>query len=77
NLNTPTGDTVYGFNTHTERDFYRATSSCSKLVFSVWDAGGNDTLDYSGFSQNQKINLNEKALSHVGGLKGNVSIAAG
>lgn len=77
NLTTRTGDTVYGFNSNTERDFYSATSSSSKLVFSVWDAGGNDTLDFSGFSQNQKINLNEKALSDVGGLKGNVSIAAG
>ncbi|MGK8767170.1 serralysin family metalloprotease AprA [Pseudomonas aeruginosa] len=77
NLTTRTGNTVYGFNSNTERDFYSATSSSSKLVFSVWDAGGNDTLDFSGFSQNQKINLNEKALSDVGGLKGNVSIAAG
>lgn len=44
NLTTRTGDTVYGFNSNTERDFYSATSSSSKLVFSVWDAGGNDTL---------------------------------
>ncbi len=37
---------------------------------SVWDAGGNDTLDFSGYSQNQRINLNEGAFSDVGGLKG-------
>ncbi|MDK2353217.1 serralysin family metalloprotease, partial [Pseudomonas paraeruginosa] len=77
NMTTRTDDTVYGFNSNTERDFYTAASPNSKLVFSVWDADGNDTLDFSGFSQNQKINLNEKALSDVGGLKGNVSIAAG
>jgi serralysin len=47
------------------------------VVFSVWDGGGNDTLDFSGFSQNQKINLNEGSFSDVGGLVGNVSIAYG
>lgn len=46
-------------------------------MFSPPDAGGNDTFDFSGFGQNQRINLNEKAFSDVGGLKGNVSIAAG
>jgi len=46
-------------------------------VFSVWDGGGNDTLDFSGFTQNQKINLNEASFSDVGGLVGNVSIAKG
>jgi serralysin len=46
-------------------------------VFSVWDAGGKDTLDFSGFTQNQKINLNEASFSDVGGMVGNVSIAKG
>ncbi|MCU7249713.1 serralysin family metalloprotease [Pseudomonas koreensis] len=77
NLDTRAGDTVYGFNSNAERDFYSATSNASKVVFSVWDGGGNDTLDFSGFSQNQKINLNEGSLSDVGGLVGNVSIAYG
>ena len=77
NLGTRAGDTVYGFNSNAERDFYSATSNASKVVFSVWDGGGNDTLDFSGFSQNQKINLNEGSFSDVGGLVGNVSIAYG
>ncbi|MGF6108845.1 serralysin family metalloprotease [Pseudomonas frederiksbergensis] len=77
NLDTRASDTVYGFNSNAERDFYSATSAASKVVFSVWDGGGNDTLDFSGFSQNQKINLNEGAFSDVGGLVGNVSIAHG
>ncbi len=46
-------------------------------MFSVWDGGGNDTLDFSGFTQNQKINLNEASFSDVGGMVGNVSIAQG
>ncbi|EBX9480069.1 M10 family metallopeptidase [Salmonella enterica subsp. enterica serovar Abony] len=77
NMTTRTGDTVYGFNSNTDRDFYTATDSNQKLVFAVWDAGGNDTLDFSGYSQNQRINLNEGSFSDVGGLKGNVSISAG
>lgn len=77
NMSTRADDTVYGFNSNTDRDFYTATSSSQKLIFSVWDGGGNDTLDFSGYSQNQRINLNSESFSDVGGLKGNVSIAAG
>lgn len=77
NYATRADDTTYGFNSNTGRDFLSATSGSDKLVFSVWDGGGNDTLDFSGFSQNQKINLNETSFSDVGGLVGNVSIAQG
>ncbi|EAX4319101.1 serralysin family metalloprotease [Salmonella enterica subsp. enterica serovar Richmond] len=77
NMTTRTGDTVYGFHSNTERDFYSASNSSQKLIFTVWDAGGQDTLDFSCYSQNQRINLNEGSFSDVGGLKGNVSIAAG
>ncbi|MBI6548920.1 serralysin family metalloprotease [Xenorhabdus lircayensis] len=77
NTETRKGDTVYGFNSNTDRDFMTATNANSKLVFSVWDADGEDTFDFSGFTQNQRINLNEGAFSDVGGLKGNVSIARG
>ncbi|AZD08727.1 Secreted alkaline metalloproteinase [Pseudomonas chlororaphis] len=77
NTSTRTGDTTYGFNSNTGRDFLSATSSADKLVFSVWDAGGRDTLDFSGFTQNQKINLNDASFSDVGGMVGNVSIAKG
>lgn len=77
NMETRTGNTTYGFNSNTDRDFYSAQNAKSKLVFSVWDAGGNDTFDFSGFKQDQIINLNEASFSDVGGLKKNVSIAKG
>ena len=77
NTTTRTGDTTYGFNSNAGRDFLSASSSSDKVVFSVWDAGGKDTLDFSGFTQNQKINLNEASFSDVGGMVGNVSIAKG
>ena len=75
NTTTRTGDSVYGFNSNTDRDFYSLTDSNQKAVFCVWDAGGNDTLDFSKYSQKQRINLNEDSFSDVGGFKGNVSIA--
>ncbi|MEN5094383.1 serralysin family metalloprotease [Pseudomonas protegens] len=77
NHETRADNTVYGFNSNTGRDFYSAQSASDKLVFAVWDGGGNDTLDFSGFTQDQKINLNEGGFSDVGGLVGNVSIAHG
>jgi serralysin len=77
NMSTRAGDTTYGFNSNAGRDFLSASSSSDKVVFSVWDGGGKDTLDFSGFTQNQKINLNEASFSDVGGMVGNISIAKG
>ncbi|MEH2920299.1 serralysin family metalloprotease [Samsonia erythrinae] len=77
NMTTRTGDSVYGFNSNTDRDFYSANSNSDKLIFSAWDAGGNDTFDFSGYRDDQRINLNEGGFSDVGGLKGNVSVAHG
>lgn len=77
NTSTRTGDTVYGFGSNTGRAWYEATSSASKVVFAVWDAGGTDTLNFSGFTQNQTIDLRSGYFSNVGGLTGNVAIAQG
>ncbi|WP_248751996.1 M10 family metallopeptidase C-terminal domain-containing protein [Pseudomonas sp. MWU15-20650] len=77
NYKTRRGDTVYGFNSNTERDYFSLTSSRDAPVFCIWDGGGNDTLDCSGFNQKQTLNLNAETLSDVGGMKGNVSIAKG
>ncbi|MBD3837649.1 M57 family metalloprotease, partial [Brevundimonas sp.] len=77
NMSTRTGDTTYGFNSNTGRDFLTATSANSALIFAVWDAGGYDTLDFSGYSQNQVIDLRQGHFSNVGGLRGNVAIAQG
>lgn len=77
NLTTRTGDTVYGFNSTAGRPWYLATSASTKLVFAAWDAGGNDTFDFSGFGAAQTIDLREGYFSNVGGLIGNVAIAQG
>ncbi len=78
NMSTRTGDTVYGFNSNAGRLWYSANNDLSPLVFCVWDAGGIDTLDFSGYFNNgQIIDLRQGAFSSVGGLVGNVSIALG
>jgi len=77
NMSTRTGDTVYGFNSTAGREWFAATTSSTRLVFAVWDAGGKDTFDFSGYSQNQLIDLREGFFSNVGGLIGNVAIAQG
>ncbi|MBW8816045.1 MAG: M10 family metallopeptidase C-terminal domain-containing protein [Caulobacterales bacterium] len=77
NMTTRTDDTVYGFNSTAGRDWFSATSGATKLIFAVWDAGGNDTFDFSGYSQNQVIDLKAGDFSNVGGLVGNVAIAQG
>ncbi|MGC6372684.1 M10 family metallopeptidase C-terminal domain-containing protein [Pseudomonas sp. K2I15] len=77
NLDTRNTDTTYGFNSNTDREHLSLNSPGDVPVFTVWDGGGNDTLDFSGFRQNQLINLNAEAFSDVGGLRGNVAIAKG
>ena len=77
NTKTRNTDTTYGFNSNSGRDVYSLKRGSDKPIFTVWDGGGNDTLDFSGFTQNQTINLKAEAFSDVGGLRGNVSIAKG
>ncbi|HYC68834.1 M10 family metallopeptidase C-terminal domain-containing protein [Brevundimonas sp.] len=76
NYETRTGDTVYGFNSTAGRAWFSASAG-SVPVFAVWDAGGSDTFDFSGYSTNQVIDLRQGGFSNVGGNIGNVSIAVG
>ena len=79
NMTTRTGDTVYGFNSTADRIWYNAGTPVAPqaVVFAVWDAGGTDTLDFSGYNQVSTIDLRQGHFSNVGGLVGNVSIAMG
>ena len=77
NTTTRTGDTVYGFNSNADRQQFHIAADSEQVVFAIWDAGGNDTIDFSGYAQNDVINLNAESFSDAGGLKANVSIARG
>ncbi|MDP4575540.1 M10 family metallopeptidase C-terminal domain-containing protein [Qipengyuania sp. G39] len=70
------GNTVYGFNSTSDRDIHDATQFVS-IAYTIVDSGGNDTLDYSGFTQDQVINLNPETFMNIGGETGNVVIGRG
>ena len=77
NMATRTGDTVYGFNSNADQPWLIATNAASAVIFCVWDAGGNDSFDFSLYSQAALIDLRATHFSSVGGMIGNVSIAQG
>jgi serralysin len=64
------GDSTYGFNwssdvTNTVMQFVNGERMG---IFSIWDGGGNDTLDLSGYHTPSIIDLREGAYSSAGGL---------
>lgn len=77
NTGTRTGDTTYGFNSNADRSAFHLSSATQGAVFAIWDAGGFNTLDMSGYAQNQVLDLNAGAFSSTGGLVNNVAIALG
>ena len=62
---TRSGDTVYGFNSTADRAVFDFTKNDTPIV-TIWDGGGNDTLDLSGFNSNAIIDINEGAFSSAG-----------
>ncbi|HCK83199.1 MAG TPA: hypothetical protein DHW63_01350, partial [Hyphomonadaceae bacterium] len=66
NMGTRTTDTVYGFNSNTGREHFTLTSGAVGATFAIWDAGGNDTLDLSGYSENADIDLRPGSHSSAG-----------
>lgn len=72
---TRAGNTVYGYNS-TAGDVFNLSVAVAH-GFCIWDGGGTDTLDGSGYSGNQSIDLNAGAFSDMAGGTANVSIAIG
>lgn len=72
------GDTTWGFNTTIETTVFAELSTYADVcAFTILDAGGEDTLDFSGYDARQRIDLAPEAVSSVGGLIGNMVIAKG
>ncbi|MBR1244217.1 M10 family metallopeptidase C-terminal domain-containing protein [Bradyrhizobium sp. AUGA SZCCT0274] len=71
---TRTGNNVYGFNSNAG-SIYNFSSYSQAPALTIYDSGGNDTLDCSGYSAAQTIDLHAGAFSSVGGLVRNVGIA--
>jgi serralysin len=76
NNTTRSGNTTYGFNSNAGRDSFDFTENDQPIVC-IWDAGGVDVLNVSGYSTDQKIDLREGHFSDIGSLEKNVSIAFG
>lgn len=75
-MTTRTGDTVYGFNSTAGRDAFDFTVNTNPVI-AIWDAGGIDKIDASGWDTDQVIDLGEGAFSSLGHLTNNVAIAYG
>jgi serralysin len=66
-MTTRTGDTVYGFNSTADRDTFDFVKTPAPIG-AIWDAGGIDTIDTSGYATTQLIDLRAGSLSSIGGV---------
>ena len=67
-MTTRTGNDTYGFNsTIVGRDTFDFTKTPAPIG-AIWDAGGIDTIDTSGFATTQLIDLRAGTLSSIGGV---------
>ena len=72
------GDTVWGFHTTIERTVFADLAlHADDAAFTIVDGSGRDTVDFSGFADDQTIRLAPGAYSDIGGRIGNMSIARG
>jgi serralysin len=67
---TRAGSTTYGFNATADVDneAMRFEEGEMHTIFTIWDGGGNDTLDLSGYYTPSVIDLREGAYSSAGGF---------
>jgi peptidase M10/serralysin-like protein/matrixin len=75
---TRTGDTTYGFNWTSDLDNrpgYQLADHQIAPVFCIWDAGGVDTLDLSGYETPSLIDLNPGSFSSAGGSEEFLTLA--
>lgn len=71
---TRAGDTTYGFH-NTAGSIFDFTAYSQPPAYTIYDAGGNDTLDCSGYGVAQTVDLHPGAFSSAGGLVHNIGIA--
>jgi serralysin len=69
-LTTRTGDTTYGFNSNADREVFDFTQNKNPFL-TIYDAGGHDTLDLSGFSHPSVLDLREGHFSSGFGEQAN------
>ena len=74
---TRTGNTVYGYGTNAGSMFNENVidDKGTNYTLAIIDDGGIDTIDLSGSTDNNRIDLTPGSISDTGGLIGNISIA--
>jgi hypothetical protein len=72
--NTRTGDTTYGFNCNAGSIYDFNKYQGGTPAFTIYDSGGTDTLNCSGYSADQTIDLVPGDWSSVGGYVSNIGI---
>ncbi|WP_051881819.1 M10 family metallopeptidase C-terminal domain-containing protein [Parvularcula oceani] len=77
NTQTRAGDTTYGFGSNTGDRGWTLDGSGDYMIGAIWDAGGRDVIDASGYWNDQVIDLREEGFSSLGGMVNNLSIARG
>ncbi|MCB9963955.1 MAG: M10 family metallopeptidase C-terminal domain-containing protein [Rhodospirillales bacterium] len=75
NLTTRSGNSTYGFNVSADVTLNQYNFAVSDAPLAIWDAGGTDTLDLSGYATTQIITLVEGEFSSVGYMTNNLVIA--
>jgi serralysin len=75
NTSIRSGNTTYGFNSNAGKAVYDL--SVNSAPFAIWDGGGIDTLDLSGYNTNQNITLVEGDFTSAGHMTNNIVIAYG
>jgi len=76
-LTTRTGNTTYGFNATSDvtNSAMRFEPGEMAAIFTIYDAGGNDTLDLSGYKTSSIIDLRPGAYSSAGGADRQLTLA--
>ncbi len=69
-MTTRSGDTVYGFNATADVKNAAMSFQTGEMltIFTIWDGGGTDTLDLSGYYSDSVIDLRDGAYSSAGGF---------
>ena len=71
---TSVGNTTYGFNSTAGAIYNFALYPSGAPAFTIFNTGANNTLNASGYTQDQTINLNPGVWSSIGGLVNNIGI---
>jgi serralysin len=73
-MTTRVGNTHYGFNANFSSPIFDFNQNAHP-VLTIWDGGGKDMLDLSGFASNARVDLNAGSFSDCDGMTDNIAIA--